>query len=171
MEGWHKRNRDQRVAVLVDGQNIYHTAKELYSSKVKYPELLTELVDGRKLVRAIAYVLDTGKSKGFFSLMRNAGFQLRIKKSKDHTNAKDWDMGIAVDAFALYENGRVDCIILVTNDGDFSRLVQFLKMHGVKVELAGFKSKMSQDLQEQVDQVFSIGDYPNLLMNPTFGEN
>ena len=65
MEGWHKRNRDQRVAVLVDGQNIYHTAKELYSSKVKYPELLTELVDGRKLVRAIAYVLDTGKSKSF----------------------------------------------------------------------------------------------------------
>ena len=50
--------------------------------------------------------------------MRNAGFQLRIKKSKDHTNAKDWDMGIAVDAFALCER-CVDCIILVTNDGDF----------------------------------------------------
>lgn len=51
------KNPDQRVAVLVDIQNLYHSAKNLYKSRVNFKNLLSLLVKERILTRAIAYVI------------------------------------------------------------------------------------------------------------------
>jgi len=50
------RNPDQRIAVLVDVQNIYYSAKNLFNAKVNYKNLLSMVTYDRLLVRAIAYV-------------------------------------------------------------------------------------------------------------------
>jgi len=63
------RNKDQRVAILVDVQNLYYSGKNLFNSRVNYKNLLTFLVKDRLLVRAIAYVINADESKenDFFS--------------------------------------------------------------------------------------------------------
>lgn len=50
------RNKNQRVVVLIDVQNLYHSAKNLYGARVNFKNLLLEAVAGRQLIRAIAYV-------------------------------------------------------------------------------------------------------------------
>lgn len=47
----------QRVAVLVDAQNLYHTAQSLHSRNIDYSALLEKAVQDRQLTRAIAYVI------------------------------------------------------------------------------------------------------------------
>src|SRR3989344_3876925 len=47
--------KEQRVGVFVDVQNLYYSARNLYKSKINFKELLKEAVAGRKLIRAIAY--------------------------------------------------------------------------------------------------------------------
>jgi len=46
----------QRVAVLIDTQNMYHSAKHLYDAKLNFPGIVRAATEDRQLVRAIAYV-------------------------------------------------------------------------------------------------------------------
>ena len=62
----------QRVAVLIDVQNLYHSAKNLYQSKVNFGEILKLAVSERVLIRAFAYVVrtKTGEEKAFFGALK-----------------------------------------------------------------------------------------------------
>jgi uncharacterized LabA/DUF88 family protein len=53
------QDSEQRVGVLVDISNLYHSARVLYGKKVNYKNLLTAAVGERKLIRAIAYGIKT----------------------------------------------------------------------------------------------------------------
>ena len=53
------KQKEQRVAVLIDVQNMYHSAKNIYRARVNFREILRTAVAGRKLIRAIAYVVTT----------------------------------------------------------------------------------------------------------------
>ena len=78
------RNPDQRVGVFVDVQNLYYSARNLYNSRVKFNEVLDAAVGDRRLVRAIAYVVqaDMPEEHTFFEALDKAGFGLRQKHSK-----------------------------------------------------------------------------------------
>jgi uncharacterized LabA/DUF88 family protein len=52
------KNKDQRVGVFIDVQNMYHSAKNIYGCRVNFKEILKTAVAGRKLIRAIAYVVN-----------------------------------------------------------------------------------------------------------------
>ena len=100
------KNPDQRIAILVDVQNLYYSAKNLYSARVNYKNLLKQLLQGRILTRAIAYVINADESRenDFFEALNNAGFEIKIKKLQVfYGGAKkgDWDLGIAMDAIRL----------------------------------------------------------------------
>ena len=51
--------REQRVEVLIDVQNLYHSAKNLYKAKVNFQEVLKQSIAGRKFIRAFGYVVKT----------------------------------------------------------------------------------------------------------------
>ena len=57
------KHKEQRVAVFIDTSNIYHSAKNLYKRKVNFGAVLKDALAGRKLVRAIAYVITSEKQK------------------------------------------------------------------------------------------------------------
>ncbi len=59
------KNKDQRVGVFMDVQNMYHSAKNIYHARVNFKEILKTAVANRKLIRAIAYVVttETGEEK------------------------------------------------------------------------------------------------------------
>src|SRR6185369_7842494 len=129
----------QRVGVFIDTQNLYHSAKHLYKSRVNFANVLQEAVGNRVLVRAIAYVISTegGEEGGFFEALTKIGIETKVKGLQifsDGAKKADWDVGIAIDAVKLAP--KLDTIILVTGDGDFVPLIEFLDINkGCQVEV------------------------------------
>lgn len=164
-----RASRNQRVGIFLDIQNIYHSAKHLYNSRVNFQELVRSLVKDRTLARAIAYVVKSETALGeesFFDALRKTGFELRSKDLQiypDGSKKADWDIGMAVDA--IRNAGALDTIILVTGDGDFIPLVEYLKIGlGKHVEVAGFGRTSSGKLKEIAEQFIEIDHLPKILL-------
>ena len=152
---------DQRVAVLADSQNLYHTAHSDYSRNVDYEGLLTEAVAGRELTRAIAYVIraDAPNEEDFFDALVDIGFETKIKAIKtfgDGSKKADWDVGMSLDAVTLADH--VDTVVLCTGDGDFSRLCSHLRHEGVRVEVMAFGSSTAEELIDATDEFTDLAD-------------
>lgn len=156
------KHKEQRVGVLVDVSNMYHSAKNLYHKRVNFRELLKEAVAGRKLIRAIAYVIKTESEEelGFFEALAQQGFEVKMKDIQIFTGGvkkADWDVGIAVDAFKLSQ--KLDVIILVTGDGDFLPLVEYLQnVTGCLVEVVAFRQTTSSKLIEEADDFLNLSE-------------
>ncbi|MFB6153431.1 MAG: NYN domain-containing protein [Halodesulfurarchaeum sp.] len=149
----------QRVAVLADAQNLYHSAQSLHSRNIDYGSLLEKAVQNRELTRAIAYVIraDAPEEESFFEALTDIGFETKIKDIKtfpDGSKKADWDVGMSLDAVTLADH--VDSIVLCTGDGDFSRLVSHLRHEGVRVEVMGFESSTAQELREAADTFIDL---------------
>lgn len=158
------KHKAQRVAVLIDVQNLYHSAKNLYGARVNFKEVLKMAVAGRKLIRAIAYVIRTesGEEKSFLEALIKMGIETRLKDLQIFPGGMkkaDWDVGIAMDAVKL--GNRVDALILMSGDGDFIPLMDYLhEVHGIQVEVVAFGRSSSQKLKETVDDFIDLGDDP-----------
>ena len=78
--------KNQRVAVLIDVQNLYHSARALLQKIVNFKELLTAAVGERQLVRAFAYVVrtKTGEEKPFFEALTKLGIEMRVKDLQEY---------------------------------------------------------------------------------------
>jgi uncharacterized LabA/DUF88 family protein len=144
-------HEDQRVGIIADAQNLYHTGQSLYSQNVDYGALLEKAVQDRRLVRAIAYVIraDSPEEESFFEALRDIGFETRIKDIKtfpDGSQKADWDVGMSLDAVTLADH--VDVLVLATGDGDFSRLCRHLRHEGVRTEVMGFGPSVADELVE-----------------------
>ena len=151
----------QRVAVLADAQNLYHSAQSLHSRNIDYSSLLEKAVQDRELTRAIAYVIraESPEEESFFEALDEIGFETKIKEIKtfqDGTKKADWDVGMSLDAVTLADH--VDTIVLCTGDGDFSRLVSHLRHEGVRVEVMAFGSSTAEELKEAADTFIDLGE-------------
>lgn len=175
--------KEQRVGVFIDVQNLYHSAKNLFQARVNYKELIKELVGGRKLIRAIGYVVKTAASdeaslapsgresisgeSAFFEALEKAGVELRMKDIQIFPGGMkkaDWDVGMAVDAIRM--SSFLDVVVLITGDGDFIPLVDYLKWGtGRTVEVAAFGRSASGKLKEAADQFTNLEDYPKVLLH------
>lgn len=158
------KHADQRVAVLIDTQNLYHSAKNLYKSKVNFAGVLKAALGGRKLIRALSYVVNTegGEELPFFEAMEKIGIEIKTKDLQIfYGGAKkaDWDVGLAVDAIKI--SSKVDAIVLATGDGDFIPLVEYLKSQGCQVEGITFGRSASGRFREVVDDFIDMDENPN----------
>lgn len=162
------KNPDQRVVVLVDVQNLYYSAKNLYRARVNFKNLLHLVVSGRTLTRAIAYVIkaDEEKEEEFFEALNAAGFEIKEKQLQIfYGGAKkgDWDIGIAMDAIRL--GHKVDSIILISGDGDFKPVVNYLQQAlGCLVEIVAFRKTANKEIIEMADDFVNIEDNVRLLL-------
>jgi uncharacterized LabA/DUF88 family protein len=152
---------DQRVAVLADAQNLYHTAQSVYSRNIDYSVLLSKAVQDRALVRAIAYVIraDSPEEESFFEALVDIGFETKIKEIKtfgDGSKKADWDVGMSLDAVTLASH--VDTVVLCTGDGDFSRLCSHLRHEGVRVEVMSFHESTAEELIEATDSFVDLSE-------------
>jgi uncharacterized LabA/DUF88 family protein len=141
----------QRVGVFIDTQNLYHSAKHLYKTRVNFAKVLEEAVGDRVLVRAIAYVISTesGDESAFFDALTKIGIETKVKGLQifsDGAKKADWDVGIAIDAVKL--SPKLDTVIIASGDGDFVPLIEYLDMHGVQVEVISFGKSSSSKLKE-----------------------
>ena len=145
---------DQRIGVFVDVQNMYYSARQLYSAKSNFKTILKDAIAGRKLIRAIAYVIkaDIKDENTFYDALSEMGFEVKSKELQVfYGGAKkgDWDVGIAMDVMRLAP--KLDTIVLVSGDGDFSDLLEHSKSLGCRVEVIAFGKTTSHKLKEVAD--------------------
>jgi uncharacterized LabA/DUF88 family protein len=158
------KHKEQRVGVFIDAQNLYHSARNLYKARVNFGAVLKEAVAGRRLVRAVAYVITTesGEEKNFFEALTKLGIETKTKDLQIfHTGTKkgDWDVGLTVDVMRMAS--RLDAVIIVSGDGDFIPLVEYVKNNtGTQIEIASFGKSTSSKLRESAD------DFIDLSLNP-----
>lgn len=157
------KHTNQRVGIFIDTQNIYHSAKNLYHSRANFGQIVKDALMGRSLVRAVAYVITTeaGDEKAFFEALTKMGIEAKTKDLQIFGSGAmkaDWDVGMAIDAVKLAP--KLDAVTLVTGDGDFVPLVEYLQMQGCQVEVVSFGKSTSAKLREAAD------DFIDLDVNP-----
>ena len=153
--------KEQRVEVLIDVQNLYHSAKNLYHSKVNFQEVLKSAVAGRKFIRAFGYVVrtKTGEEAPFFYALSKIGIETRVRDLQEwYGGAKkaDWDVGIVIDAIRTAPG--IDVVVLVSGDGDFIPLVEYLKNQGKRVEVMAFGRTTSARIKEVADEFIDMDE-------------
>lgn len=161
------QHREQRVAVFIDVQNMYHSARNLHGARVNFKAVVDAAVANRKLIRSFAYVVrtKTGEEKPFFDALIKEGIETRVKDLQEfYGGAKkaDWDVGMAIDAVRTAD--IVDTVAIVSGDGDFIPLVDYLKGRGRRVEVVAFGRTASQKLKEAADDFLDIEDYPQKFL-------
>lgn len=158
------KHKEQRVGIFIDTQNLYHSAKNLYSARVNFGQIVKDGLGGRALIRAVAYVITTesGEEKNFFEALEKVGIETKTKNLQIFSGGSkkaDWDVGLAVDAIKLAP--KLDTVILVTGDGDFVPLIEYLKVNqGCQVEVISFGKSSSGKLIEAADDFIDLDKNP-----------
>lgn len=158
------KHKEQRVGIFIDTQNLYHTAKNLYHARVNFGQVVKDALMGRSLIRAIAYVITTeaGDERAFFDALTKMGIEAKTKDLQIFAGGNkkaDWDVGLAVDAIKIAP--KLDTVIIVSGDGDFVPLVEYLKHNqGCQVEAVSFGKSTSSKLKEAVDDFLDLDVMP-----------
>ena len=153
------QHSEQRVGVLVDVSNLYHSARVMYNKKVNFKAVLKEAVGERKLIRAIAYVItaENPEEQKFFDALDQIGFEVKSKELQifygGHKKG-DWDVGISMDAIRLAP--KIDVVVIVSGDGDFIPLLEHLRSLGQRVEVMAFGRSASGRLRELADNFVDL---------------
>ena len=147
------RYPDQRVGIFVDVSNMYWAVKRL-NAVLNFRNLREAAVGERKLIRAVAYATSSGsdEEQKFFEALTKAGFEVKLKELQVFSGGKkkaDWDVGMAMDMVRM--GPLLDVIVLVTGDGDFVPVVEYVQQTGHLVEVMAFREGVSAKLVEHAD--------------------
>ena len=154
----------QRVGVFVDVSNMYFSAQSSYKKYVDFGAILKTAVAGRKLVRAFAYVIESAsqKEKDFFKALDKLGYETRVKPLQIFQGGAkkgDWDVGLTIDVVRLLP--LLDVVVLVSGDGDYVDLLDYLRGHGRRTEVMAFKQNTSNKLIEEADEFIDLSQNTN----------
>jgi uncharacterized LabA/DUF88 family protein len=177
-----RREPTERVAVFVDGANLYHSIKNYYKGVLDYGRLLSAAVGDRKLLRATFYIVEkqeTDEAQGTRSFVYNLnkfGYKVRSKPLIVHetltaegersvSHKGDWDIGLVVDMMRLADHA--DTYVLVSGDGDYVEAVEYLQSEkGIRVEIISAAQCTSQALLDVCDLHTDLADIPDLFRRP-----
>ncbi|MGH3089421.1 MAG: NYN domain-containing protein [Rubrobacteraceae bacterium] len=176
------KDSTERVAVFVDGANLYHSIKNYYSGVLDYDRLLSEAVGERTLLRATFYIVEKvekheseeqGSARSFVYNLNKFGYKVRSKPLVVHESLSpngertishkgDWDVGIVVDMMRLADHA--DTCVLVSGDGDYVEAIDYLQSEkGLRVEVISASQCTSQSLFDVCDAHTDLADIPDLF--------
>jgi uncharacterized LabA/DUF88 family protein len=153
-----------KIALLIDGANLYATSKTL-GFDIDYRRLLKEFQSRGTLLRAIYYTAviedqEYSSIRPLIDWLDYNGYTVVTKATKEFIDASgrrkvrgNMDIELAVDALELAEH--VDQIVLFSGDGDFRCLVEALQRRGVRVTVVSTIScqppLIADELRRQAD--------------------
>jgi len=161
-----------RVAVFIDGNNLFHAAR-FHNLDIDYNKLLRILLGDGRLLRAFFYTgVDAGaeRQQGFLLWMRRNGFRVVQKELKtfyDGSRKANLDVEIAVDMLSLA--GQYDTAVLVSGDEDFVYAINAVAYKGCRVEVAGFRSNTAPRLIDVADFFIDLGEIGDIIRKDTSG--
>lgn len=156
------KHKDQRVGVFIDTQNMYYSARYLFQRKVNFKSIVDDAVAERRLIRAQAYVVRTKEAseQPFLDALQKSGIETREKDLMEYASGHkkaDWDVGLAIDVVQMLD--MLDVVVIVSGDGDFIPLVEYIQSRGRIAEIMAFGETTSSALVRYVD------DYIDLSQN------
>lgn len=163
-----------KLAVFIDGNNLFHAARSL-GIEIDYAKLLGVFCKYGPLMRAFFYTgvdENASKQQGFLLWMKRNGYKVVQKELKvfpDGTKRANLDVEIVVDMLNLSKS--VDTIVLVSGDEDFAYALDNIAKSGKQVILAGFRVNTSPilmdvadyflDLETLIDEIVKEGGIPS----------
>lgn len=153
--------RHRRVGVFIDIQNMYYSARNIYSQKVNFLNIVKAGVGEQQLVRAIGYGVSTktGEETAFFEALHAVGIEVMTKELLEYDSGHkkgDWDVGITVDIIKMCE--MLDVIVLVSGDGDYEPLAEYIKSRGRIFHVISFRESTATRLVDVADMYTNLSD-------------
>lgn len=156
---------EERVAIFIDGSNLYHALKENAGrTDLNFAEFGRKLVGQRHLSRIYYYNILQDRTQNpegfreqqeFLDVLRNTPYlEVRLggtKLSQGVPVEKGVDIMLATDLLHFAANNLYDTAVLVSGDGDFAYALQTAKNLGKHIEVAYFEKNVSRDLLEVAD--------------------
>ena len=171
--------RDERLALFIDGANLYAAAKAL-GFDMDYKRLRSEFMQRGKLLRAFYYTAllendDFSPIRPLVDWLNYNGFTIVTKPAKEFTDSQgrrkikgNMDIELAVDAMETAEH--VDHIVLFSGDGDFRSLVEALQRKGCRVSVVStIRSQppmISDELRRQADNFIELDELRDVSGRP-----
>ncbi|KAJ04587.1 NYN domain-containing protein [Sulfitobacter mediterraneus] len=171
--------KDERLALFIDGSNLYAAAKTL-GFDIDYKLLRQEFVRRGKMLRAFYYTAllendEYSPIRPLVDWLNYNGFTMVTKPAKEYTDSMgrrrvkgNMDIELAVNAMELAPH--VDHIVIFSGDGDFRPLVESLQRQGVRVSVVStIRSQppmISDDLRRQADNFIELEDLKDVIGRP-----
>jgi uncharacterized LabA/DUF88 family protein len=167
---------EDRFALMIDGANLYQSARAL-GFDIDYRLLLHSFQQRGRLVRACYYtaLLDDQEYSPIRPLvdwLDYNGYTVVTKPLKEFTDASgrrkfkgNMDIELAVDAMEMANH--VDHLILFSGDGDFRRLTEALQRKGLRVTVCSTirtsPPMIADELRRQADTFLELGELEQLI--------
>lgn len=171
--------RDERLALFIDGSNLYAASKAL-SFDIDYKKLRQEFMRRGRLLRANYYTAllendDYSPIRPLVDWLAYNGFSMITKVAKEYTDSQgrrkvkgNMEIDLAVDAMEMANH--VDHIVLFSGDGDYKPLVEALQRKGVRVSVVSTirsqPSMISDELRRQCDNFIELEELREVIGRP-----
>ena len=171
--------KDERLALFIDGSNLYAAAKAL-GFDIDYKLLRMEFMRRGKLLRAFYYTAllendDYSPIRPLVDWLHYNGFTMRTKPAKEYTDSQgrrkvkgNMDIELTVDAMELAP--RLDHVVLFSGDGDFKPPVESLQRQGVRVSVVStIRSQppmIADELRRQADNFIELDELREVIGRP-----
>ena len=171
--------RDERLALFIDGSNLYAAAKSL-GFDIDYKLLRTEYMRRGKLLRAFYYTAllendEYSPIRPLVDWLHYNGFNMVTKPAKEYTDSQgrrkvkgNMDIELTVDALELAPH--VDHIVLFSGDGDFRPMIAAVQRQGVRVSVVStIRSNppmISDELRRQADNFIELDELKDVVGRP-----
>ncbi|MEO0466699.1 MAG: NYN domain-containing protein [Pseudomonadota bacterium] len=171
--------KDERLALFIDGTNVYSTARNL-SLEIDFRKVLDEFRTKGRLLRANYYTAlvendDYSPIRPLVDWLAYNGFNVITKTAKEYTDREgrrrvrgNMSTDMAVDMIALAPH--LDHLVLFSGDGDFKRAVEHVKSLGVRVTvISSVKSQppmISDELRREADSFIDLNDMSERIARP-----
>jgi len=171
--------RDERLALFIDGANLYAAAKAL-GFDIDYKLLRQEFVRRGKMLRAFYYTAllendDYSPIRPLVDWLNYNGFTMVTKPAKEFTDSQgrrkvkgNMDIELSVNAMELAPH--VDHMVIFSGDGDFRPLVESLQRQGVRVSVVStIRSQppmIADELRRQADNFIELEELKDVVGRP-----
>ena len=135
---------EERVALFIDGSNLYAAARAL-NFDIDYKRLLAVFSRKCRLVRAFYYTAmvedqEYSPIRPLVDWLDYNGYTMVTKPTKEFTDSAgrrkikgNMDIELAIDVMEMAD--KLDHIVLFSGDGDFRRLVDAVQRKGCRVSV------------------------------------
>ena len=167
---------DERIALFIDGANLYSTARTL-GFDIDYKRLREHFASRARLVRAFYYTAliedqEYSPIRPLVDWLDYNGFTMVTKPTKEFTDSTgrrkikgNMDIELAVDVLEMAS--LVDHIVLFSGDGDFRRLVEAAQRKGARVTVVSTIESsppmVADELRRQADQFVDLRGIQELI--------
>ncbi|EKD47342.1 MAG: protein of unknown function DUF88 [uncultured bacterium] len=158
---------NRRIGVFIDVQNMYYSARNVFNRKVNFPKIVEEATGDGQLIRALAYSVTTkaGEESPFLEALEKQGIEVIAKDLVEFQSGQkkaNWDVGMAIDVVRMLD--MLDVVVLVSGDGDFVPLADYVRGHGRLFHVMSFRESTSSELLGVADIYTSLSDAPETFL-------